>query len=137
MNLDGPYTYYPTYAQVLKEHNRPNFRPVFMEEANYEFQNNSNTDGGSLANLRRREYWSMLSGATGQLYGSAYTWILPSGWLFDWRFKVSAWRSSPSVQRLYGWRSNLDTPGVIQLGYMKNLFAPRKWYELVPPAFAR
>ena len=57
----------------------------------------------------------MLSGATGQLYGSAYTWILPSGWLFDWRFKVSAWRSSPSVQRLYGWRSNLDTPGVIQL----------------------
>jgi hypothetical protein len=48
-----------------------------MEEANYEFQNNSNTDGGSLANLRRQEYWTMLSGATGQLYGSAYTWILP------------------------------------------------------------
>ena len=55
----------------------------------------------------------MLSGATGQLYGSAYTWKLPSGWLSSWR-------------------SKLDTPGVIQLSYMKNLFATRKWYDLVP-----
>jgi Protein of unknown function (DUF4038)/Putative collagen-binding domain of a collagenase len=109
IQLDGAYTYYPTYAQILKEYNRPNFRPVFMEEANYEFEHNSNTDGGSPANLRRQEYWTMLSGATGQLYGSAYTWKLPSGW-----------------------RSKLDTPGIIQLSYMKNLFAMRKWYDLVP-----
>ena len=33
VNLDGAYIYYPTHAQVLKEYNRPNFRPVFMEEA--------------------------------------------------------------------------------------------------------
>ena len=67
----------------------------------------------------------MLSGATGQLYGSAYTWTLPSGWLSNWRLKLSA-------RRLFGWRSNLDTPGVMQLSYMKNLFAPRKWCDLVP-----
>ena len=109
IELDGAYTYYPTYAQILKEYNRSNFRPVFMEEANYEFEHNYNTDGGSPANLRRQEYWTMLSGATGQLYGSAYTWKLPSAW-----------------------RSKLDTPGVIQLSYMKNLFAKRKWYDLVP-----
>ena len=78
IELDGAYTYYPTYAQILKEYNRSNFRPVFMEEANYEFEHNYNTDGGSPANLRRQEYWTMLSGATGQLYGSAYTWKLPS-----------------------------------------------------------
>ena len=24
--------------------------------------------------LRRQEYWTMLSGATGQLYGNGYTW---------------------------------------------------------------
>ena len=132
VDLDGAYTYFPTYAQVLKEYNRPNFRPVFMEEANYEFEHYTNTDGGSLANLRRQEYWTMLSGATGQLYGSAYTWIFPSGWFSGWRLKLSAWRSSLSAQRLFGWRSNLDTPGVIQFSYMKNLFAPRKWYELVP-----
>ena len=113
VDLDGAYSYYPTYAQVLKEYNRPNFRPVFMEEANYEFERNVNTDGGSLANLRHQEYWTMLSGATGQLYGSKYTWKLPVGWLFSWR-------------------SYLDTPGVMQFSYMKNLFAPRRWYELVP-----
>ena len=67
----------------------------------------------------------MLSGAIGQLYGSAYTWRLPSGWFSDWRLRLSA-------RRLLGWRSNLDTPGVVQLSYMKNLFAPRKWYDLVP-----
>ena len=67
----------------------------------------------------------MLSGATGQLYGSAYTWRLPSGWLSDWRLRLS-------TRRLFGWRSNLDTPGVVQLSYMKNLFATRRWYDLVP-----
>jgi hypothetical protein len=62
VDLDGVYTYYPTYAQVLKEYNRPNFKPVFMEDANYEFGHNANTDGGSLSNLRHQEYWTMLSG---------------------------------------------------------------------------
>jgi hypothetical protein len=113
IQLDGAYTYYPTYAQVLKEYNRGNFKPVFMEEANYEFEHNTKTDGGSPSNLRRQEYWTMLSGATGQLYGSAYTWKLPSTWLSSWR-------------------SKLDTPGVAQLSYMKKLFATRKWYDLVP-----
>jgi hypothetical protein len=39
-------------------------------EANYDFEHNLNTDGGSPANLRRQEYWTMLSGTTGQVYGS-------------------------------------------------------------------
>jgi hypothetical protein len=125
IELDSAYTYYPTYAQVLKEYNRSNFKPVFMVEANYEFEHNTNTDGGSPPNLRRQEYWTMLSGATGQLYGSAYTWRLPSGWLSNWRLRLSA-------GRLFGWRSNLDTQGVMQLGFMKNLFAPREWYDLIP-----
>ena len=51
----------------------------------------------------------MLSGAAGQLYGSAHTWQLQKGW-----------------------EANLDTPGVIQLSYMKNLFVSRKWYDLIP-----
>jgi hypothetical protein len=89
LDLNGAYTYYPIYAQVLKEYNRLNFRPVFLVEANYEFEHNLNTDGGSLPNLRHQEYWTMLSGATGQLYGSAYTWTLPSDWS-NWRLKLSA-----------------------------------------------
>lgn len=51
----------------------------------------------------------MLSGATGQLYGSAFSWRLDTNW-----------------------EANLDTPGVSQLKKMADLFAPRKWYALVP-----
>jgi Protein of unknown function (DUF4038)/Putative collagen-binding domain of a collagenase len=109
IELNAAYTYFPTYAQVLTEYSRPNFKPIFMVEANYEFEHLHDTDGGSTQNLRRQEYWTMLSGAAGQLYGSAHTWQLQKGW-----------------------KSNLDTPGVIQLSYMKNLFASKKWYDLIP-----
>ena len=110
IELNAAYTYFPTYAQVLTEYNRQNFKPVFMVEANYEFENvGPDTDGGSTQNLRRQEYWTMLSGAAGQLYGSAHTWKLQKGW-----------------------EANLDTSGVIQLSYMKNLFVSRKWHDLVP-----
>jgi hypothetical protein len=80
-----------------------------MIEANYEFEHNMHTDGGSTQNLRLQEYWTMLSGATGQVYGSAYTWRLEKGW-----------------------DTKLDTPGVIELSYMKNLFVQRRWYDLIP-----
>ena len=110
IELNAAYTYFPTYAQVLTEYNRENFKPVFLVEANYEFESvGPDTNGGTTQNLRRQEYWAMLSGAAGQLYGSAHTWPLQKGW-----------------------EANLDTPGVIQLGYMKNLFVSRKWYDLVP-----
>lgn len=109
IELDAAYTYRSTYAQVLIEYNRRNFKPVFMVEANYEFESLHLTDGGSLQNLRRQEYWTMLSGATGQIYGSFYSWRFADGW-----------------------KTNLDTPGVIQFGYMKDFFARRKWYDLIP-----
>lgn len=107
--LAGAYTYYPTYAEVLKEYNAAHFRPTFMEEANYEFENNTGMDYGNAATLRRQEYWTMLSGATGQLYGNHYTWMFAPGW-----------------------QSNLDTPGIVQLRYMKRFFARRAWWTLVP-----
>ena len=109
VELDAAYTYFPTYVQILTEYNRRDFKPVFLVEANYEFEHIIHTDGGSQENLRRQEYWTMLSGATGQIYGSKYTWQLEKGW-----------------------ETNLDSPGVIQLRLMKNLFAERKWYDLVP-----
>jgi hypothetical protein len=109
IELNAAYTYYPTYAQVLKEYDRNDFKPVFLVEANYEFERNARTDGGSTQNLRRQAYWTALSGATGQLYGSFYSW----------RFAR-------------GWQAHLDTPGITQFAYMHRLFAARKWYELVP-----
>jgi hypothetical protein len=108
VELDAAYTYFPAYAQVLNEYNRVNFKPVFLVEANYEFENQG-TDVGSTQNLRRQEYWTMLSGAAGQVYASAHTCRLERGW-----------------------ETKLDSPGARQLGYMKDLFSTLQWYGLVP-----
>jgi hypothetical protein len=109
ISLNAAYTYYPTYAEVLHAYNQSASVPVFMVEANYEFENNTGMDVGTPAILRRQEYWTALSGATGQLYGNHYTWGFG-----------------------LGWKSQLDTPGVVQIAYLKALFEPRAWYELVP-----
>jgi hypothetical protein len=109
VSLNAAYTYYPTYAEVLHAYNQSTSVPVFLVEANYEFENNTGMDYGNPATLRLQEYWTMLSGATGQLYGNHYTWTFTTGW-----------------------QSDLDTPGVAQLSYMKALFASRPWYNLVP-----
>jgi hypothetical protein len=104
IDLSGSYTYYPTYAQVLKDYNHPSAKPVVMIESCYEFEQNSTP-----AVLRRQEYWSILSGAAGQLYGNGYTWP----------FKP-------------GWKEKLDTPGAMQMAYVQKLFLPRPWHQLVP-----
>lgn len=110
IGLNAAYTYFPTYAEVLSAYNVANGPPVFMVEANYEFENN--TGGPSVTNawvLRMQEYWTNLSGATGQIYGNHYTWTLPSDWA-----------------------SHLDTPGALQMPYLQSLFTSRAWYNLVP-----
>ncbi len=104
ISVCGSYTYFPTYAQVLKDYNRANYLPVCMIESDYEFERDSTP-----AVLRRQEYWANLSGATGQLYGNGYTWPFKEGW-----------------------KTNLDTPGAAQMAYVKALFESRAWYDLAP-----
>jgi len=104
IDLSSAYTYYPTYAQVLKEYNRKPAQPVVMIESDYEFERDSTP-----AVLRRQEYWSLLSGAAGQLYGNGYTWP----------FKT-------------GWKDKLDTPGAKQMAHVQALFGRRAWHKLVP-----
>jgi chitodextrinase len=108
IELNASYTYYPTYAQVLADYNRPNALPTFMVEANYEFEHNA-ADLGTPEILRRQAYWALLSGAAGQLYGNRYTW--------------------PFID---GWQDNLDTPGSAQMTLVKFLFEPRQWWNLIP-----
>jgi hypothetical protein len=103
--LDAVYTYRPTYAEVLKEYARPDHLPVFMVEANYEGEHYY----AGPQTLRRQAYWSILGGGAGQLYGNKYTW--------------------PFLQ---GWQQYLDTVGSRQFTYVTNLFALRRWFDLVP-----
>jgi Protein of unknown function (DUF4038)/Putative collagen-binding domain of a collagenase len=99
------YTYAPPYAYVLKEYARRDFLPVFMVEANYEGENAYRGP----ETLRRQEYWTLLSGATGQFYGNTYTWPFKSGW-----------------------QSHVDTVGSRQMTYVTHLFAGRPWFQLTP-----
>jgi len=108
ISLNASYTYYPTYAEVLLDYDRPDAPPTFLVEANYEFEHNAG-DLGTPQILRRQEYWTMLSGAAGQLYGNGYTW--------------------PFVN---GWQSHLDTPGSAQIAHVNALFGPRPWFNLIP-----
>jgi hypothetical protein len=120
IDLNASYTYEPTYQQVLKDYNRANFLPTFMVEASYEFEQNGSAPAGTPQQLRRQEYWSLLSGATGQLYGNYYTWQF-----------VCPQRDNAG-NCLGGWKNQLDTPGATQIAYVKALFESRRWYALVP-----
>ncbi len=115
VSLDATYTWSPTYAQVLTEYNRSSFQPVFVVEDHYDEETvgsppeaNNMELGTPLVN-RRQDYWSMTCGATGKHYGNHSIWTFSSGW-----------------------QDHLTTKCVSELGYMKELFEPRPWYDLVP-----
>ncbi len=111
VGLNLAYTYYPTYAEVLHAWQQSTNTPVFMGEAHYENESvgYAVAEMGTPLVLRHQEYWTMLSGGVGQIYGNHYIWTFTNGW-----------------------QNYLNTPGVKQLQYATGLFASRAWYNLVP-----
>ncbi len=105
VGLDLVYTYGPTYVEVRRAFTAGAHTPVFLGEASYEGEHYYS----SPETLRRQEYWSILSGSSGQFYGNHYTW-----------------------QFLNGWTQHLDTVGSRQLTFVADLFSRRSWYDLVP-----
>jgi len=112
LQLNASYTYFPTYQEVLEAYSLDisgaTPMPTFMVEAGYEGENYS-VLGNSPKALREQAYWSLLSGATGQLFGNHYTW-----------------------QFIRGWKNHLNTVGAVQFSYATALFEPRAWYDLMP-----
>jgi hypothetical protein len=108
LDLNTTYTYYPTYARLRDDYVRPGHLPNIMVEANYEFESLQGPVTTTPI-LRKQEYWTMTSGAAGQLYGNGYTWPFAAGW-----------------------QSHLDTPGAVQVAVLRAFFEPRAWYDLVP-----
>ncbi len=118
LTVNGAYTYFATYGAVRKAYEQtvssPTGLPVFMEEASYEGQQNSGTDGclendDGWRHCREQEWWTMTSGATGQLYGGP----------------CYGMTNSTSL-------STCDTTGVRQLGYVTQLMGQIDWWKLVP-----
>jgi hypothetical protein len=110
IDLNGTYTYSPTYMQMLHSYNQRPVMPDYMQEAHYELENvGTPPDFGTPNVLRREDYWLMLSGGVGQFYGNKYTWSFADGW-----------------------QSHIDTPGVDQLKIWKEFFTTFPWQDLVP-----
>src|SRR5207247_4793672 len=67
-----------------------------------------------------QEYWSLLSGATGQLFGNRYAW----------QFLCS--QRDADGNCVGGWKDQLASPGATQMANVVALLSSRRWYELVP-----
>jgi hypothetical protein len=110
VSFNSTYTYSPTYLQMLHSYNQTPIAPTYLVEGHYDLENvGKPPDYGTPSVLRRQEYWTMLSGGTGQLYGNAYIWPFISGWKF-----------------------HLDTVGVTQLMIWNGFFSSLPWQDLVP-----
>jgi hypothetical protein len=110
LSLNSAYTYCSVYDRMLKEYNRTNYVPVYLVESVYEYQGYQGGYSGP-HELRTQEYWSQLSGSTGQLYGNANLYPFPSGW------KTTDWNTSP---------------GINQFKIETDFFNSFPWYNLVP-----
>jgi hypothetical protein len=110
IELNSVYTYSPTYIQMLHSYNQLPVAPAYLVEAHYDLEDvGTPPDFGTPAVLRKEDYWTMLTGGVGQFYGNMYTWSFKDGW-----------------------KNNIDTPGVAQLGIWKDFFLSLPWQDLVP-----
>lgn len=110
ISLNSTYTYSPTYIQMLHSYNQKPVIPTYLVEAHYDYEDvGKPPDYGTPSVLRREEYWTMLTGGTGQFYGNRYTWSFTSGW-----------------------ESHIDTVGVTEVGIWKKFFTSLPWQNLVP-----
>jgi hypothetical protein len=110
LSVNSTYTYSPTYLQMWHSYNQTPTTPTFLVEAHYDLIDFGKPwDYGTPSVLRRQEYWAMLSGGKGQLYGNGWTcYFMP------------------------GWKSYIDTVGVTQFMIWNGFFSALPWQDLVP-----
>ena len=110
IQINGTYAYAATYIQMLHSYNQTPIAPTYLLEAHYELEKVGDPwDYGNPLVLRRQQYWAMLSGGKGQLYGNAFIWTF-----------------------MPGWKYYLDTEGVTQFMIWKHFFESMPWQNLVP-----
>lgn len=101
------------YTHALCEQAYARGMPFLGFEFKYE-----NSEGATLAMLRRQSYGALLSGACGQIYGNNPIW----------HFGSRAWTEPhPGT-----WQSNLASPGALHQTYLKALFSTIAWWKLEP-----
>ena len=101
-----------TYAQSA--YSNATTMPFFLIEAYYE-----NEHSLTLAQVRSEEYWTILKGGCGVVFGNCPLWSF--GATAATSFCITA-----------VWQSQLSSVGSVSMKYFYNLFNSRRWYKLVP-----
>jgi hypothetical protein len=104
LTLNTVYTYGIVHRKLLAEHRRQPATPFVLIESTYEGEHNA-----SPVQIRRQAYWALLCGAAGQFLGNRPIWLYDPGW-----------------------EEAMDGQGSQDMVHLKNLFASRRWYDLVP-----
>ena len=89
--------------------------PFFFLEGRYE---NEKMPEGNEQHMRVQAYQTLLSGATGHVFGNAPVWHFRHRGLH------------PVVPA--DWKQWLNSPGARSMIHVRNLLAPRRWWTLVP-----
>jgi hypothetical protein len=93
------------YEINFKEYAKTPVKPFFLGESTYE---NEHDTWGSAVQARKQAYWSVLSGGTGNAYGSPL-WNFPDNW-----------------------KTFLELPGGNSLRYYFGLFQAKPWFRILP-----
>ncbi|HWA75707.1 MAG TPA: DUF4038 domain-containing protein [Polyangiaceae bacterium] len=115
LDLNTTYTYQPAHLKSLADYDHGSGRAHFLVESKYE----DDKLGTNQHWLRMQAYTALLTGAMGQVFGNRWVWDF----------------TRPSfLNRLTkrNWTAALDSPGVRSMGFVRALFAPLPWTELVP-----
>ena len=111
---NAAYTFSSTVNVTLNAYNSTPTTPVFLGEANYEFENILGYAGGATGTrrLRAENYGALTFGSIGGiLYGNTFT-------------TLSTWPSDQAAR--------LDTPGAAEIAHINTLFNQIAWWNLVP-----
>ncbi len=111
LTMDSAYTYYGTYDCVLQAYASSPTLPAYLEEANYEGENDTGGLPGPAGPyaLREQVYWTLTSGGVGQIWGNRDIYQFDSSW-----------------------KTSLDSPGALQIAGINSFFGSYPWWNLVP-----
>lgn len=122
IDLNQTYTYAPTYGELRNGYNHASI-PTFLGEAGYEGYS-FGVDRATPELLRRQEWWTMTSGATGQVYGG------PSYPICNEFITTGAGSPCNTISGPHS--GAIDSQGVAELEIETDLLNTLAWQNLVP-----
>ena len=112
LDLNNVYTYGAPADRTAAAYGASPTRPVFFIEGIYE-----NEQGADDSLIRNQAWASLLSGASGQIFGNNPIWHFDTGGLYP----------APGT-----WQQALDSRGSVDMSHLRNLFDTIPWQRLTP-----